>query len=123
PCSLDDLPSALPPLIAKIAVARALHDGLSARELYVGAKAFCEREVRAADQQESKLRFAELLVELRVSTSSDIDLIGIWRLRADRVVDGVAFGERGKRHPHFLSDVRGRFRPPPLFAQATINIA
>jgi hypothetical protein len=33
-----------------------LHDGLSARELYVGAKSFGEREVRAADQQESQLR-------------------------------------------------------------------
>jgi hypothetical protein len=58
----------------KIAVARALHDGLSARELYVGAKTLGEREVQVADQQD-------------------------------------------------LSHVAGFFHPPPLFAEATIDIA
>src|SRR5436190_10145445 len=86
----------LPP-VAKIAVTGALHDGLSARELYVGAKTLGEREVRAADQQESKLGLTQLLVELCVPASRDIDLVGISRLRADTVVDGVTFGERGKR--------------------------
>ena len=35
--------------VAKIAVARALHDGLCARQLYVGTKTFGKREVLAAD--------------------------------------------------------------------------
>ena len=109
--------------VAKIAVARALHDGLCERELYVGAKTLGEREVRAADQQESKLRLTQLPVELCVPASSDIDLIGILRLRADTVFNGVTFGERGKRQRHVLPHVRGFFRLPPLFAEATINIA
>jgi hypothetical protein len=111
------------PLVAKIAMAGALHDGLRARELYVRAKTLGEREVRAADQQESKLRFTQLLVELCVPASSDIDLIGILRLGADTVVEGATFGERGKRQRHALSHVLGFFRPPPLLAEATINIA
>src|ERR1700676_1812070 len=108
----------LPP-VAKIAVARALHDGLCERELYVGAKTLSEREVRAADQQESKLRLTQLLVELCVRASSAIDLIGILTLRADTVFNGVTFGERGKRQRHVPSQVGGFFRPPPLFAKAT----
>src|ERR1700694_2321822 len=101
-------------------MAGALHDGLRAREPYVGAKPLGEREVQAADQQESKLRLTQLLVELCVPASSDIDLVGILRLRADPVVDGVTFGERGKRQRHVLSHVPGFFRPPPLLAEATI---
>src|ERR1700730_2673781 len=114
---------AFPPPVAKIAVASALHDGLRARELYVGAKTLGEREVRAADQQESKLRLNQFLGALCVPASSDIDFIGILRLRADTVFNGVTFGERGKRQRHGLSHVRGFFRPPPLFAEATIHIA
>src|ERR1700730_8613720 len=100
---------AFPPPVAKIAVASALHDGLRARELYVGAKTLGEREVRAADQQESKLGLTQLLVELCVPASSDIDLVGILRLRANAIVDGVTFSERGKRQRHVLSHVLGFF--------------
>jgi hypothetical protein len=39
-------------LVAKIAMARALHDSLCARELYVGAQTLREREVRAAGLDE-----------------------------------------------------------------------
>jgi hypothetical protein len=98
-------------------VARALHDGLCARELYVGAKTLGEGEVRAADQQESKLGLTQLLVELCVPASSDIDLIGILRLSADTVCNGITFGELGKRQRHVLSHVGGFIRPPPLFAE------
>jgi len=42
--------------VAKVAVAGALHDGLRARELYVGTKSLGRSEVRTADQQESELR-------------------------------------------------------------------
>src|SRR5262249_28321990 len=111
------------PLVAKITVARAFHDGLSARELYVGAKSIGEREIRAADQQESKLRLTQLLVKLCVPASSDIDLIGILRSRADTVVDGITCGERGKRQRQHVSDVTGCSLPPPPFAEATINVA
>jgi len=100
--------------VAKIAVARALHDGLCARQLYVGIKTFGKREVLAADQQESKLRLAQLFVEFCVPTSSDIDLINILRLRADAVIEGVTFGERSERRRHVLSHVRRLFRLPPL---------
>ena len=109
--------------VAKITVASTLHDGLSAREPYVGVKTLREGEVHAADHQESKLRLTQLLVELRIPASGDINRIGILRLPTDAVVEGVAFGERGKRLCHVLSNVRGFFRPPPLFAEATINIA
>ena len=37
--------------------------------------------------------------------------------------DGVTFGERGKRRAHVLSHVLGFLRLPPLFAEATIDIA
>src|SRR5262245_54826310 len=115
--------SVLLPPVAKIAVARTLHDGLCARELYVWVKALGEREIQAADQQESKLRLTQLLVELCVPASRDFDVIGILRLRADARVDGVTFGERGERRRHVISHMLGLFRPPPLSAEVAINFA
>jgi len=56
----------------------ALHDGLRARELYIGTKSLGQGEVRTADQQESELRFAELLVELGVAASRDIEFEGVF---------------------------------------------
>jgi hypothetical protein len=53
----------------------------------------------------------------------DIDLIGTLRLCADTVVDGVTFGERGKRQRHILAHVHRFSSAPPLFAEATMNIA
>src|SRR5262245_30728321 len=64
-------------LVPKVTVASALHDGLRARELYVGTKSLGHGEVRAADQQESELRLTQLLVELSVPASRNIDLEGI----------------------------------------------
>jgi hypothetical protein len=58
--------------------AGALHDGLRARELYVGTKSLGRSEVRTADQQESELRLTQLLVELSVPTSRKMPVI--WRL-------------------------------------------
>src|SRR5215467_11500103 len=104
-------------------MARALHDGLCTRQLYVGTEAFGECEVLAADQQESKLRLAQLFVELCIPASSDIDLIDILRLRADVVIEGVTSGERSERRCHVLSHVSRLLRLPPLFPEATINIA
>src|SRR5262249_6427509 len=102
--------------VAKITVARPLHDGLRAHELYVGAKTLSERVVRAADQQETKLRLTQLLVELSVPASGDIHVIGILRLCADVVVDGITFGECGKRRCHVFSEMSGLCRAPPLLA-------
>src|SRR6516164_6518733 len=64
-------------LVPKVTVASTLHDGVSARELYVGTKSLGHGEVRAADQQESELRLTQLLVELSVPASRNIDLEGI----------------------------------------------
>jgi hypothetical protein len=71
-------------------VAGALLDGLSAREFCV-AKSIGEREVQAADQQESKLGLTQLLKELCVPAFGDIDLIGILRLCADTVSSTVGW--------------------------------
>ena len=46
------------PLVAEVAGAGALHDGLRARELYVGTKSLGHREVGTADQQEAELQLA-----------------------------------------------------------------
>ena len=62
------------PLIAKVTVTGALHDRLGARKLDVRPEALGHCEVGTADQQKSKLRLAECLVELRVSTSPDLDV-------------------------------------------------
>ena len=80
-------------LVAKIAMARTLHNGLCARELYLGAKTLGERGVRAADQQESELARPAPCRTLRTSDC------------ADTVVDGVTFGERGKRQRQILPHV------------------
>src|SRR5262249_19665783 len=64
-------------LVPKVTVASALHDGLRARELYVGTQSLGHCEVRAADRQESELRLTQLLVELSVPASRNIDLEGI----------------------------------------------
>src|SRR5262247_2732051 len=111
------------PQVAKSAVARALHDGLGARQLHVRTKAFGERQVHAAHQQESKLWLAQLFVELGVATARDIDLIGILRLRANIVVDGVTFREGGKCRRHVVSHVLGVSCRPPLLAETTVDIA
>jgi hypothetical protein len=65
------------PLVPKVAVAGTLHDGLRARELYVGSKSLSRSEVRTADQQESELQLTQLLVELSVPTSRNVDLESI----------------------------------------------
>jgi hypothetical protein len=54
-----------------------LHDGLRAGELYVGTKSLSSSEVRTANQQESELRLTQLLVELSVPTSRNVDLESI----------------------------------------------
>jgi hypothetical protein len=46
------------PLVAEVAGPGALHDGLRARELYVGTKSLGHREVGTADQQEAELQLA-----------------------------------------------------------------
>jgi hypothetical protein len=51
-----------------------LHDGLCARELYVGLKALSHVEVQTANKQEPKLRLTQLLVEVRIPASRNIDL-------------------------------------------------
>ena len=79
-------------LVAKIAMARALHNGLCARELYLGAKTLGERGVRAADQQESELRLSQFLVELCVLTFSDITSKEFYDC-ARTLQSGVVFGE------------------------------
>jgi hypothetical protein len=65
------------PLVPKVAMTGTLHDGLRARELYVGTKSLSGSEVRTADQQESELRLTQLLVELSVPTSRNVDLESI----------------------------------------------
>src|SRR5262244_3918935 len=79
-------------LVPKVTVASALHDGLRARELYVGTKSLGHGEVRAADQQESELRLTQLLVELSVPASRNIDLEGILRLLAHSIIERVLAG-------------------------------
>lgn len=58
-------------------MAGALHDGLRARELYVGTESLGCGEVRIADQQESKLRLTEFLLELGIPASGNFDFEGI----------------------------------------------
>ena len=54
-------------------MARTLHDRLRAREFDVGAKAFSRWKIRAADQEETELRLAQLFVEFRVAATCYID--------------------------------------------------
>src|SRR5262249_10409849 len=110
-------------LVPKVTVASALHDGLRARELYVGIKPIGHGEVRAADQQESELRLAQLLVELSVPASRNIDLEGILRLLAHSIIERVLAGECCERRRHDLPEVLLILRPPELFAVATIDVA
>ena len=56
--------------------------------LRIRAKTLGERKVQATDQQESKVRLTQFLVELRVAAPSDIDLIGVLRLRATPLLFG-----------------------------------
>ena len=63
------------------------HNGLSARDPWAS---------RAADQQETKLRFTELLEEPCVATSSEKDLEDILRLLAYSLVAGMPSGACGE---------------------------
>src|SRR5262245_12203919 len=84
--------SVLPSSVAKVAVACPLHDGPSAGELDLAAEPLREREVQAADQQETKLRLTQLLVELCIPASRDIDLVGISRLLPYAAVESAILG-------------------------------
>src|SRR5579864_7332479 len=83
-------------MIAKIAMAGALHDGLCARELDVGIKSLGRVEVRAADQQEAKLGLTEFLVEFGKFASRNIDLERILRLLDHTVIESVIAGIGGE---------------------------
>src|SRR4029078_4994179 len=103
--------------VAEVAVGRALHDRLGAVEPEVRAVAFGHREVRAADEEEPELRLAQLLVELRVAASRDVDLESIGRLLHDLIIEGAARGELVERRCHVVPQVGALLRLPPLLAE------
>src|SRR6185369_17376943 len=80
-------------LEAKIAVVGPLHDCLGAGDLYVTAKSLNICEVGTACEQEPELRCADLLVELGVATSCNVELNSIGSWAADFVVERIASGE------------------------------
>lgn len=63
--------------VPEVAMTGALHDGLRARELYVETKSLGRIEIRTADQQEAEFRLTQLLVELGIPASRNLDLEGI----------------------------------------------
>ena len=65
--------------------------------------------VGAADEHEPKLWHTQLLVELRVPTSRDIDLEGVLRLLAYTVVKGIPSGVRGERRGRVCAHVVSLF--------------
>src|SRR5437773_4159803 len=88
------------PPVTEIAMVGALHDGLRARELHIGAKSVGDSEVGGADQQESEFGLAERLVKLGVAASRHIERESIVRLLADAVVERLALrvGLERRRH-------------------------
>jgi hypothetical protein len=92
PGELAPAPFCLTP-VSKIAVATALHDGLRARQFYVGTKTLRHPKIRAADQEEAEIWLAQLLIKLRVAAAGNIDIVSVMRLLAYAIVDGIATGE------------------------------
>src|SRR5690242_2664308 len=104
-------------------MARALHDGLGARELDVAAKAFRGREVRGADQEESELGLAQRLVELGVAASLHVDRECVFGLLDDVVVQRAVASIGTERAAHELADIRLLPRLPELRAELAIEVA
>jgi len=90
-------------LVVKVAVLGTLHDGLGARELYLGIEARRHVEIRAAHEQKSKLRLTKLPVEFGVTASRNIDLKHIFRLFDHMIVEGFFSSERCERGCHGAS--------------------
>src|SRR5687767_11193233 len=82
-------PLSLFQLVAEVAVAGALHDRLRAGEVHRVAIAFRQGEVRAADQQETELGRADLLVELGEATAGDVHLEGLRVLPEHLVIERI----------------------------------
>ena len=78
-------------------MATALHDGLRARQFYVGTKTLRHPKIRAADQEKAELRLAQLLIELRVAAGGNVDVEGVMRLLAHTVVDGARPARTGRK--------------------------
>src|SRR5258708_22669225 len=97
-------------------MAGALHDGLRARQLYVRTKSLGHREVRTADQQESELRLTQLLVELGVPASRNIELEGVLRLLDHSVIKRVFVGVGCERRRHGVAEVVLILGLPEFFA-------
>ena len=68
----------------------ALHDRLRPREPNARAKSLSHCEVCAANKQEPKIGLTQLIVELSIPTSCDIDFKRIICLRSHLIVEGVA---------------------------------
>src|SRR5262249_9935622 len=68
------------------------------------------------------LGYAQLLVELRVPASSDVDLEGVFRLLEYSVFEGISGGIRGERRRHIFPNATRSLCMPPLLAQSSIHI-
>src|SRR6185437_13825203 len=73
--------------VAEVAVGRALHDRLRARELGIATKSVGGREVGRADQEESELRLTQLLVEFGVAATRHFDAVAVFRLLNHLVIE------------------------------------
>ncbi len=79
-------------------------------------------KVRAANQQEPELGYAQLLVKLRVAASSDVNFKGVRRLLDHVVVKSVSSRVHLERRRQVIPQVACPLRPPPLLAELSIHI-
>src|ERR671914_1510691 len=93
-----------------------LHDGLRASELYVGTKALGVGKIRATCQQESKLRCADLAIELSVATFSDVRIESIRCFLEHLVLQRTSGREHLERCSTLFPKITCALGPRPLLA-------
>src|ERR1700675_728186 len=109
--------------ISKITVTRTLHDGLGAGEPYIRTISFCHPKVRAACQQEPKLRCANCFVKLSVATASNIYLERLRSLFDYLVIQCICSRKHIEGCSHLLPKIPCSLRSPPLLAILAIQLA
>src|SRR6266567_7883741 len=109
--------------VAEVAMIGALHDGLRARELDVGAEPFRGRKIGGADQEKAELRLAQRLVELGVGASLHVEREGVLSLLDHVVGQRVVAGVGPEGGGDSLVEIGLVLRSPELLAEAAIEIA
>jgi len=71
---------------------------------------------------ESQLGCTDLLVELRIATTRDVDVAAVWRFAEHLVIQGVSSREPVERRRDGGAEVASSLSAPPLLTELSIQV-